>query len=251
MSYKYSLSFIILMGLFLPFQAQATPATRISAAASMTDALRQMVTEFHKLKPQAKIITNFAASGALAKQIAQGAPADLYISANPKWLNYLRDQGKVVPTSIATLIANSLVFIGPPDSSLHTMADLSQVKRLALASPQSAPAGQYAAQAMIAVGIYTKLQQDNKLIIAKDVRQALIYAERGEVDGAFVYGSDARLAQHSIILFPVPANQHEAIIYPIALTKTGQNNPTAQAFYRFALGNQGQAILCQFGFTTP
>lgn len=239
-----------LLTIMLPGSIRAEEI-RVSAAASMTDGVRQLAQQFQGQHKKITISTNFASSGSLAKQIAHGAPADIYISANPKWMAYLRDQQAIVPESETILATNSLIFMGRATSQLRSLSDLPQASRIALASPRSSPAGQYAAQAMTGAGVYSQLQQAAKLVISKDVRQALLYAERGEVDGAFVYGSDARLAQRSIILFTIAPESHEPILYPMALTSSGQQKEAAQAFYTFILSPAGQAILQQHGLGSP
>ncbi len=240
----------ILFSLALSCLAQAEEI-RISAAASMTDAIRHLARQFQSSHPEISITMNFAASGALAKQIAHGAPADIFISANPKWMTYLDDQGALAPGSKHTLTSNTLVFIGQPTNKLSTLTDLPKAKRIAMASPRSAPAGHYAAQAMEAAGVYKILQKAGKVVIAKDVRQAFLYAERGEVDGAFVYGSDARLARKSIVLFNISPELHDPILYPVAVTTAGQHKAGVQALYAFILSPQSQDILRQYGFATP
>ena len=108
-----------------------------------------------------------------------------------------------------------------------------------------------AAQAMRAAGVYDKLAEAKKLVMAKDVRQALLYADRGEVDGAFVYRTDALLAQHAVILYAVPADLHDPIIYPVGLTVSGEQNSEARAYYDFLASPAALKILEKYGFTPP
>ncbi len=129
-----------------------------------------------------------------------------------------------------------------------SLESLSELERIALGTPQSVPAGQYAKQAMEQAGVYTALEQANKLVMAKDVRQALIYADRGEVDGAFVYKTDALLASQSKILFIVPENLYDRVSYPVALTIEGDENAMAKAFYDYLNSPEAITMLTKYGF---
>ncbi|BCO10482.1 molybdate ABC transporter substrate-binding protein [Desulfolithobacter dissulfuricans] len=224
---------------------------RLAAAASMTDAVRELIQAFTAAHPGVTIQPNFASSGSLAKQIIQGAPVDLYISANQRWMNWLVENRAIDPGTARILAHNALVFIGPSTTRARTMLDLTSLARIGIGSPKSVPAGQYAAQAMENAGIYRQLLEDRCLVMAKDVRQALLYADRGEVDGAFVYRTDARLARKSTVLFTVPPELHDPVSYPIGLTPEGRQNPEARAFYSFATGPLAAGILKSYGFTPP
>jgi molybdate transport system substrate-binding protein len=220
----------------------------ISVAASMTDVCKALMADFSTEHPQAEFFSNFASSGALAKQIEQGAPADIYVSANPRWTAYLLDKRLIVPGSDHIFAYNTLVFIGAKKHNPLSLDKLPNLERIALGSPQNVPAGQYARQAMENAGIYGLLKRERKLVMAKDVRQALLYADRGEVDGAFVYATDARLARHAVLLFTVPSHLHDRISYPVALTISGNKNTLAHSFYTY-LGTAAAAdILSEFGF---
>lgn len=227
------------------------PATadtvRLSAAASMTDAIRTLTTSYQQRHPRITFQTNFAASGTLAKQIALGAPADLFISANPRWMDYLVAEQRVATQTVHILATNTLVFVGQPNPEIATLSDLGKLKRIAIGSPKSVPAGQYAEQALAAAGLLERLQ--GKLVLAKDARQALIYADRGETDGAFVYRTDALLAQHAVILLTVPPSLHEEIHYPIGLTTEGETNHDAVDFFDFLKSETARTILEEYGFT--
>jgi len=218
----------------------------LSVAASMTDAVKELIASYDKSSDEVTFLPNFASSGALAKQIVQGAPADIFISANPKWMNYLVEERRISADQIRPLAYNSLVFVGHKELNIAKLDDIVNLERIAIGSPQSVPAGQYAEQALKAAGLYEQLQ--GKLIMAKDVRQALIYADRGETDGAFVYKTDALLAQHAVILLEVPQSLYNEVTYPIALTIAGAANPEALAFCEFLKTDTASAILKKYGF---
>lgn len=228
------------------FSSAAATEVRLSVAASMTDAFKELVAKYEQKVPQVLLQANFASSGALAKQIAQGAPADIYVSANPKWMNYLVQKQFIPADQVSTFAHNSLVFVGSKDKSVQKLEDIARLERIAIGSPMSVPAGQYAEQALRAAGLYEKLQ--NKLILAKDVRQALMYADRSETDGAFVYKTDALLARNAVILLEVPQSLYKEVTYPIAPTREGLANPQALAFLDFLKSERAGAILKKYGF---
>jgi len=224
---------------------------RISVAASMTDLFKDLISSFGKNNPEVVILPNFGPSGGLAKQINQGAPADLYVSANPKWMKYLVEQQKIAVSTKKTFAHNSLVFIGRPKNGISALTDLPSLERIGIGSPKSVPAGQYAQQALAKTGLYASLLQAGKLVMAKDVRQALIYADRGETDGSFVYKTDALLARSAKILFEVDQELYERVTYPVAITIMGVDNQDAKDFYHFVTSESAKEIITQYGFSLP
>lgn len=245
---------IAVLALFLMIVG-AAPAraevVTISVAGSMTDVFKKLAAEFENTHPETEVRLNFASSGALAKQISQGAPADIFISANVTWMDYLAEKGLIDRASRRVFAENNLVFVGDKKTAVSSMNDLKRLDRIALGSPASVPAGQYAKQAMESAGIYNMLSAQNRFVMAKDVRQALMYADRGEADGAFVYRTDALLAEKAVILFTVPAALYPRIVYPLALTRKGQTNPSAQKFFKFLDSEPAQVIVGTFGFKAP
>lgn len=222
----------------------------VSAAASTKDALKEIIDGYHKNHPESAILTNYASAGALAKQILQGAPADIFISANPKWLELIVREGKGSASTKHIFAYNKLVFVGKKGIAISSLADLMNLQRIAIGTPASVPAGQYAEQAMRAAGIYEDLAKEKKLVMAQDVRQALLYADRGEVDGAFVYNTDALLAEHAVILFAVPDTLYDRVTYPMVMTAAGEASDEVKAFYSYLAGSEAKAILQKFGFET-
>ena len=220
---------------------------RLSVAVSLTDAINEICADYSKAHPGTTCVSNFGGSGTLAKQIAAGAPADLFISANPKWVDFLVGEKRVAADTVRILAANTLVFVGPKGRA-SALADLPKLKRIAIGSPRSVPAGQYAEEAMKKAGVYDTLAAEGKLVMAQDARQALVYADRGETDGAFVYKTDALLAREAVILFEVPKEFHSPVTYPMALTDSGRANPEAQEFYRYLQSAEAGKVLTKFGF---
>ena len=218
----------------------------LSVAASLTDAVKELIATHGKNVEDVTFLPNFGSSGSLAKQIEQGAPADIFISANSKWMDYLVESKHILAANLRPFAYNPLVFVGSKNLPVATLEDVAGLQHIAIGSPKSVPAGQYAEQALKAAGLYDRIQ--GKLVMAKDVRQALIYADRGETDGAFVYKTDALLAKDSVILLEVPQTLYDEVIYPISLTVEGAENPEAVAFYEFLMTEEARQILQQYGF---
>lgn len=219
----------------------------LSAAASMKDAINELSDNFAQKHPGVKLLKNYGASGALAKQIENGAPADIFISANLEWMDYLKNKKLVDVTSIGTFSFNTLVFAGEPGKA-SSMQDLLKLERIAIGSPKSVPAGEYASEALNKAGLEKQLEK--KLVMAKDVRACLMYAEREEVDGAFVYRTDALQAKKAKILFTVPQGLYPRVTYPMALTITGAKSKDAVAFYTYLHSKEAKTVLTKYGFTT-
>lgn len=219
----------------------------VSAAASMRDVMNELSDTFAKKTQGVTFQKNYGASGALAKQIENGAPADVYVSANVQWMDYLKEKKLVEATSISILAYNELVFVGKPKLKVASLKDVVNLSKISIGSPKSVPAGQYAEEALKKAGIYTQLE--NKLVMARDVRECLLYADRGEVDGAYVYKTDAlEMAKNVKILFTVPQELYARVTYPMALTATGSKKPEAASFLKFLQAAEAKAILSKYGF---
>jgi len=238
----YSLFLIMLFA--LPSHAAELS---ISAAASLKEVINELSASYAKKNPGVTFIKNYGGSGQLAKQIEQGVPADIFISANTEWMEYLKSRGVVEVKSIATFAYNELVFDGRPDLKVNGMRDVVKLARVAIGSPKSVPAGEYATEAFRKAGIDKLLEK--KLVMAKDVRECLMYADRGEVDGAFVYRTDAmQAARHAAILFTVPQDLYPRVSYPLALTLSGTKKTEASGFLAFLKSSEAKAVLTKHGF---
>jgi molybdate transport system substrate-binding protein len=216
-------------------------------AASLKEVINELSDSFVKRNPGVKFIKNYGASGALAKQIENGAPSDIFVTANLEWMDYVKNKKLVDSASIGTFTYNTLVFAGAPGKA-STMQDLVKLDRIAIGSPKSVPAGEYAAEAFKKAGIDKQLEK--KLVMAKDVRECLMYAERGEVDGAFVYKTDALLAKQAKILFTVPQDLYPRVTYPMSLTVTGAKNRDAAAFFAYLHSDEAKSVLTKYGFAS-
>jgi molybdate transport system substrate-binding protein len=218
----------------------------LSVAASLKDVINELSDVFSRQNAHITFLKNYGGSGAIAKQIENGAPADIFISANIQWMDYLQNKKLMSTPSIQIFSYNTLVFIGPAEKMVSTLQDLPRLEKIAIGSPKSVPAGEYALEALRKAGLEKQLEK--KLVLAKDVRECLMYAEQGEVDGAFVYKTDALQARQAQILFTVPENLYPRVTYPMGLTLMGAKNKDAEAFYRYLQSGHAQAILAKYGF---
>ncbi len=246
-----SLTLIVALTLSAALSARAAELT-VSAAASLTDALTELKPAFEAARPDIKVVHNFAASGPLFKQIEQGAPVDVFASANQKWMNEAEKKGLVAPGTRKDFAANALVLAVPADNPARVKAlgDLpgKAVSRVALGTPETVPAGQYAKQALVKASMWDSLAP--KFIYGESVRQVLDYLARGEVDAGFVYATDAANMKDKVkVIAEIPLE--ESVSYPIAVIADSRNKDAAQAYIDFLAGAQGQAILAKWGFRKP
>ncbi|NTW64119.1 MAG: molybdate ABC transporter substrate-binding protein [Chlorobiaceae bacterium] len=218
----------------------------LSVAASLKEVINELSASYTKKNPGTTFVKNFGPSGTLAGQIENGAPADLFIAANNQWMDYLKEKKLVDGANAKMLAYNSLVFAGTTTKKVASMNDLLKLDKIAIGSPKSVPAGEYAMTAFKNAGIDNQLA--GKLVMAKDVRECLMYAELGEVDGGFVYRTDALLAQKAKLLFVVPQKLYPRVTYPMALTAKAAQNKEAKAFYLFLQGAEAKSVLRKYGF---
>ena len=228
---------------------KSDPPLRVFAASSLTTPLSQLAEKFKLEVPHSRLQLTFAASSILAKQIEHGGTADIYLSANPWWMDYLREKGLIQDGSRVDLLGNSLVVIASSSSNLAAtdIADLIDLpfNRLALGDWTHVPAGIYAKEALEYLGLWQTIQP--KCLTALNVRAALAYVEHGEADLGIVYRSDAALSRKVKILFELPDSTHSDIIYQAALT-IGATVPHAQDFMRFLQSERARNIFRRDGF---
>ena len=237
-----ALSFVL-----LSLTTTSAATVNLSAAVSLREVIDKLSAGFTRENPGTLFVKNYGASGTLAKQIENGAPADIFISANLEWMEYLKNRKLVDDKTIATFAFNELVFAGRTSLAAGNISDLLKLDRIAIGSPRSVPAGEYAMQALRKAGIDKQLEK--KLVMARDVRECLMYAERGEVDGSFVYRTDAlQPGKTVIILFTIPRNLYPRVTYPMALTVSGSKKSDAVAFFRFLQTAEARGVLAKYGF---
>ena len=220
----------------------------LSAAASLKEVLTELADSFAKKHPDVAFQTNFGGSGTLAKQIADGAPADLFISANQESMDYLSEKKLIDGRDPAVFAFNQLVFVGKPGLNVASLQDTVRLEKIAIGSPKRAPAGQYAMEAFKKAGIDNQLEK--KLVMARDVRECISFVNRGEVNGAFVYKTDADqiMAKDLSVLFTVPQDLYPRVTYPMAMTAKGSQKSEVTDFYRFLQSPEAKMVLSKYGF---
>ena len=238
--------------------AVASPARAqeviLSVAVSLKEATEELGRSFMAARPGVTLRYNFGASGDLQKQIEAGAPVDVLLSAAQRQMDELEKQNLIVASSRRAFARNVLVVIKPADSSVDFAkpADLleARVKRIVIGSPKTVPAGQYAEESLRALGLWDRLQP--KLVFSENVRQALDYVARGEVDAGFVYTTDAASrAQGVKEAFRPPDDSYRPVIYPGAVVAASKQAALAQAYLDLLGSAEGRAVLSRFGFQPP
>lgn len=224
----------------------------VSAAASLTEAFSDIEPAFEQAHPGVDVVMNFASSGALYRQIEQGAPAGVYASANPMWMDRAVAAGFVDAAGVHVFARNALVLAVPGDNpaGVVELGDLAtdKVQTIGFGTPETMPAGQYAKAALLDKGLYEILKP--KMIFAETVLQILDYLRRGEVDCGFVYRTDARRGGQSVVVIEeMPLKK--PVTYPLAVLKGASSPKTAQAFVDFVLSDAGVALLEGRGFIKP
>jgi molybdate transport system substrate-binding protein len=244
------LRFLCLTAFFVVSTARATLAGElvVSGAASLSGAMTEIKTAFEAAHPEWQIFVNFAASGQLLQQIEAGAPVDVFAPADQETMDRAQKIGLIDAGSRANFTANDLMLVVPSDSSLVScpkdMTD-AKVGRIALGEPDAVPAGSYTKAALVALGLWEGLEP--KLVYGLSVKQALDYVALGEVDAAFVYATDARLAHERVRVVANMAG-HMPIIYPAAVVAASSHKDAAREFVAFLCGEPGQTILAHYGF---
>ena len=224
----------------------------VSAAASLTNALRELGPAFEAQNPGTQVVFNFAASDALLAQIAKGAPADVFASADQAAMNRAAAQNLIVAGTRRNFVANTLVMIVPSDSALglKALVDLQQpvVSKVAIGNPASVPVGRYTKGALEAAKLWGSVEP--KAVMAQSVRQALDYVARGEVEAGFVYSTDASILKDKVkVAATIPTAT--PITYPIAAVAGSPNPDAARRFLDFVVTPAAQAVLARYGFAKP
>jgi molybdate transport system substrate-binding protein len=234
--------------------ARAQDGVTVFAAASLTDALRDLGTQWAARGNPAPRFS-FASSSALARQIEQGAPADLFMSADEAWATYLQERNLLVTATRSSPLGNSLVLVAPTDAArpvtLARGTDLAALLgtngRIATGDPAHVPVGRYAQAALTWMGQWDAVAP--RLARADNVRAALLLVERGEAPFGIVYATDAAASRGVRVVGTFPAGSHEAITYPFALTRRAEGNAQARALLAFLVGPEAAPSWQRFGFT--
>ena len=243
--------FALALALKAPLAVAADrPPVTVYAAASLKNALEDIAKDFSRTSGvQAQV--SYGASSMLARQIENGAPADLFISADTDWMDYLAQRRLIVTATRRNVLSNHLALIAPAESkvSLHIGANMALAKalgdgRLAIAGPD-VPAGRYARDSLAALGVWASVE--GRLAQAENVRVALFYVSRGEAPLGLVYDTDARVEPKVRIVGLLPDSSHPPIVYPAALTVRNAN-PKAAAFLGYLQGPEATAVFHKYGF---
>ncbi|MGH8719043.1 MAG: molybdate ABC transporter substrate-binding protein [Burkholderiales bacterium] len=223
----------------------------VFAAASLRDALDEIARGYDQ-QSNVKVLLSYAASSALAKQIESGAPADIFVSADLDWMDYLDKKKLIDAKSRVNLVGNRLVLISGADAKLQPaiglnvpMIDLLRSERIAIANPDHVPAGKYARAALEHLGVWVSIQE--KLVRTDNVRVALSLVSRGEVPTGIVYLSDAMADKQVRVVGEFAADSHPAIIYPAALVAESKNT-SGPPFLNHLVSEQARAIFKKHGF---
>ena len=246
--------FAVLVALLSPIarSVAAEPIT-VFAAASLTDVLQE-IGKTYEGKTGQEIRFSFASSSTLARQIDAGGPAQIYASANEKWMDYLEKSGLIATETRVSPVSNQIVLIAPKDSKLGSVTITSKLDllallgrdgRIAVGNTDSVPAGIYAKQALTNLGLWATAEPH--LAPSENVRVALAHVERGEAALGIVYATDAKIDPGVKVLGTFPPSSHKAITYPFAILK-GHVTPATKAFFAYLTGPEAMAIFEKYGF---
>ena len=224
----------------------------VSAAVSLKDALEEIAQLYRTGKPDVAVHFNLGGSGTLQRQIEQGAPVDIFISASPAEMDNLAAKGLLLPGTRTNLVANRVVLIVPVSTTnIASFQDLAlpQVKLIAIGESQTVPAGKYAQQVLTHLGLYEQLKP--RFVLAKDVRQVLTYVATGNADAGIVYATDARVSSKVKVVATAPAGSHSPVIYPMAIVKDSRNPSDAKEFETFLQKPAAQSVFQKYGLLPP
>lgn len=241
---------ILMLALAVPATAATGPL--VLAAASLQESLEAAANAW-AARGHPRPVLSFAGSSALARQIAAGAPADMFVSADEEWMDFVAAKGLIRPQTRRTLAGNRLVLIAPAARPLKLavrpgfpLARALGEGRLAMADPDAVPAGKYGREALTALGVWSDVAP--RLVRAENVRAALLLVERGEAAAGVVYATDARASKAVRVVGEFLVKSHRPITYPIAMLSASRH-PDADGFRRFLLSPRGRAIFARYGFT--
>jgi molybdate transport system substrate-binding protein len=217
----------------------------ISAAASLKDALEE-IEEVYEQQNEVDLLLNFAASGTLSKQIEQGAPVDVFLSADEDNFTRLVKKKLIHKDEAIHLLKNELVLIAPMNSNLASIEDINKANKVAVGIPESVPAGKYAKEALGNLGLWKQIE--DHVIYAKDVRQVLSYVETGNVSAGVVYKTDAYITDRVKKVATIDSTLHSPIVYSIGVVRTSKNKEKTNDFYEFLQDKKAMSIFGKYGF---
>jgi len=221
----------------------------VSAAASLTDAFKEIGPKFEAARPGVGVRFNFAASGMLIQQIVQGAPVDVFVSADPETMNRGVEQKVIDAETRRDFAANTVVLIAPAQGgpAIASLADLQRpaIKRIAIGKTATVPVGRYTKQVLDTAGLWSALEP--RFVQAGSVRQVLDYVARGETEAGFVYRTDAAIMADKVTIV-LTAEGHVPVRYPAAVVSESRRKTVAKDFVDYLTTPPAQAVLARFGF---
>jgi molybdate transport system substrate-binding protein len=239
---------LIVLFCFIPMTVHADEIF-VSAAASLTDVLKE-ISSGHRAKSKHTVKFNFGPSSGLARQIEEGAPADIFFSADLPQMDNLDKKNLLEPGTRKNLLSNQLVSIVPADSklALSSPKDLlkADVKKIALAEPSSVPVGVYTSKYLTDEGLWNQLK--SKIVPVQDVRATLASVESGNVEAGFVYKTDAAVSKKVKIVYEVPIDKGPKIVYPVAIVKESRRKDAARDFLNYLLTSGSKDLFKKYGF---
>lgn len=220
----------------------------LSVAASLKDVIPQIEKEYIKDNKNIKFIVNYGSSGSLQKQIEQGAPCDIFISAGKYQMEELNKKGYLQENTYKNLLKNNLVLITNEENSISDLQDIftTKVKHIGVGDFKSVPVGSYANEFLTNTQMYDRVKE--KLVFAKDVKEVLAWTKSGNTEVGFVYYSDAKASSGMKIVENIPEEFHSEIVYPISVIKESKNIKEAKKLEEFLLSDKGQRIFQEFGY---
>ncbi|HBC96391.1 MAG TPA: molybdate ABC transporter substrate-binding protein [Clostridium sp.] len=221
----------------------------VSAAASLKDSMNEIGKLYKKEHPNVTVKYNFGASGSLQRQIEQGAPVDIFVSAAIKQMDELKNENLVVNDTIKNLLQNDVVLIVPKGSSnVKNFDDLAsdKVQKVALGEIKSVPVGQYSQEVLTNLKLMDKVQP--KVVYGKDVKEVLTWVETKNADAGIVYKTDALISNKVDIIAAAPKDSHKTVIYPAAVVKNSKNAGAAKEFLSFLSGDKSKTVFEKYGF---
>jgi molybdate transport system substrate-binding protein len=241
-------SILVAAGLITaPIRSSAAQVT-VFAAASLTQALKEIAASYEKQSGDS-IVFNFAASGTLGRQITEGAPADIFFSADEAQADTLERKGLLAKETRRSRLSNLLVIIATPDGpAIHSPADLTNaaIQRIALGDTRTVPIGTYAKAYLQKLGLWRSIEP--KVIPCENVRAVLAAVESGNVEAGIVYETDAAISKKVKVVFEVPAAEGPIISYPLALLKNAPSPAAAKKFLDYLMGSEAAAVFTRYGF---
>ncbi len=245
------LSFTLIIGC-QPVATTSSTQIAISAAASLQDVMREIKPLYEEEYPKREIVYNFGSSGALQRQIEQGAPVDVFISAAVDKMDALEEKDLILTETRRDLLKNQMVLVTQEGTkanlNITQFEDLNaeKVNLIALGEPESVPAGRYAQEVLVSFNMADKV--NSKAVYGKDVRQVLNYVATGNVEAGIVYRTDAQVSNNVEIIATAPEKSHSPVIYPVAIVKDSHTPEVGKELIEFLTTEEAQAVFEDYGF---